>query len=61
MDKPMSELSQKEFIVEMLTLQYIQGKAGDSAAEYVKLYQQAKDEIKSAYEKGNPFELKNMI
>ena len=59
MDKLMSELSQKEFVIEMLTLQYIQGKTANSAAEYVGLYRKARKEIKSAY--GNPFEIDNMI
>lgn len=59
MDVPMSKLSQREFVIEMLTLQYIQGKTANSAAEYVKLYQEARKEIKSAY--GSSFKVDNMI
>ena len=59
MDVPMSKLSQREFVIEMLTLQYIQGKTANSAAEYVKLYREAREEIESAY--GSSFKVDNMI
>lgn len=40
-----------DFVIEMLTLQFISGKTADSAAEYVELYKKAKREIENAYEK----------
>ncbi len=49
MSKKIADMTDEDFTVEMLTLQFIQGKAADSALEYVKLYRQAKEEIKSAY------------
>lgn len=48
--KKLREFSDKDFIIEQLTLQYLQGKSANSALEYVKLYRKTKDEIKSAFE-----------
>lgn len=59
MNRPLSDTSHDEFIVEMLALQYIQGKTTNSAADYVAMYRKAKDEIKSAY--SEPFNLEGMI
>ncbi len=54
-----------DYIVEMLTLQFIQGKATNSALEYVELYRQARKEIESAYnetaDKKAPFDLGPLI
>ncbi len=49
MSKKISEMTDEDFTIEMLTLQFIQGRTINSALEYVKLYRQTKDEIKSAY------------
>lgn len=49
MSRHLSDMTDKDFVIEMLTLQYIQGKATGSAPEYVKLYEQTKEEIKAAY------------
>ena len=43
------ELSEKS-LIQLLALQYIQGKAADTAQEYVKMYREAEAEIKAAYE-----------
>ena len=42
-------MSKDDFVIEMLTLQFISGKTDDSAAEYVKLYRDAHEQISSAY------------
>lgn len=42
-------MSKDDFVIEMLTLQFISGKTADSAAEYVKLYRDAREQIFSAY------------
>ena len=58
-DKVVSELSQKELLIEMLTLQYIKDKAANSPAEYVELYRKTKEEIKSSCE--THFNIGNLI
>ena len=59
MSKPLSDTPHDEFIIEMLALQYIQGKVADSATDYVAMYRKTKEEIKSAY--SEPFNLEGMI
>ena len=43
------ELSEKA-LIQLLALQYIQGKAADTASGYVQMYREAEAEIKAAYE-----------
>lgn len=43
------ELSEKA-LIQLLALQYIQGKAADTAQGYVQMYREAEAEIKTAYE-----------
>ena len=62
MSKRFSDMTDVDFTVEMLTLQYLQGKATGSVLEYVKLYKQTKEEIKAAYkETEKPFDVKPLI
>ena len=42
-------MSKKDFVIEMLTLQFISGKTADSAAEYVELYKEIRKQIEEAY------------
>lgn len=42
-------MSKDDFVIEMLTLQFINGKTADSAAEYVELYRKAREQIVAAY------------
>ena len=44
----------KKTIIELLALQYIQGKSTNSATEYVQLYRDTKKEIETAYEETEP-------
>lgn len=56
MSKQLSDMTGRDFAIEMLTLQYIQGRATDSPLEYVKLYKQTKEEIEAAFkETDQPF------
>lgn len=62
MSDKISDLTEDELIIDFLALQYIQGKAVNSAAEYVTLYAQAREEIKASYSKiVHPFNSKAMI
>ena len=44
----------KETEIKLLAMSYISGKGTDSALEFVKLYRQAQNEIKAAYEETEP-------
>lgn len=62
MNKKISDITEDELIIDFLALQYIQGKAVNSATEYVALYAQARKEIKASYSKiVHPFNNKSMI
>lgn len=39
----------ENFIIELLTLQYIQGKTANTPLEYLEMYRKAKAEIETAY------------
>lgn len=41
-------MSKDDFVIEMLTLQFISGKKTDSAAEYVELYKETRKQILDA-------------
>ena len=52
-------MSKDEFVVEMLTLQFISGKNTGSAAEYVELYKETRKQILSAMKEN--FDVRNLL
>ncbi len=52
-------MSKDEFVVEMLTLQFISGKKTDSAAEYVELYKETREQILAAMKEN--FDVRNLL
>lgn len=53
-------MSKDDFVIEMLTFQFISGKNTGSAAEYAELYRETREQIKAAYRGPDP-DIENLL